>query len=175
MTLKGKNEPIIPHEPEEGKKEAYREKAGLEKEKCLQKLKIFFESQPLAVLATQNGAAPYASLIAFAANEKLKYLLFATPKATRKYSNMQANPAVALLIDNRKNTTEDIQEATTVTALGKVEHIEDFERSIMEKIYLMKHPHLVDFLHSPKTAFLKIRVEKYIVVTHFQRVVEISV
>jgi hypothetical protein len=88
---------------------------------------------------------------------------------------MQANPAVALLIDNRKNTKEDIQDATTVTALGRVEQIEDFERSIMEKIYLMKHPHLADFLHSPKTAFLKIRVEKYIVVTHFQRVVEISV
>jgi len=113
-----------------------KEKTGLEKEECLRKLKTFFESQPLAVLATQNGAAPYASLVAFAANEKLKYLLFATPKATRKYSNMQANPAVALLIDNRKNTKKDIQEAMTVTALGKVEQVEDFERSIMEKIYL---------------------------------------
>lgn len=152
-----------------------REKTGLEKEECLRKLKTFFESQPLAVLATQNGAAPYASLISFASNEKLTYLLFATPKTTRKYSNMQANPAVALLIDNRKNTKEDIQEATTVTALGRVEQIEDFERSIMEKIYLMKHPHLADFLHSPTTAFLKILVEKYIVVTHFQQVVEISI
>jgi len=152
-----------------------KEKTGLEKEECLRKLKTFFESQPLAVLATQNGAAPYASLVAFAANEKLKYLLFATPKATRKYSNMQANPAVALLIDNRKNTKKDIQEAMTVTALGKVEQVEDFERSIMEKIYLMKHPHLADFLNSPKTAFLKIRIEKYVVVTHFQHVVEISV
>jgi len=174
VTLKGENTSFIPHGPEEGTKKTSKEKIGLEKEKCLQKLKIFFESQPLAVLATQNGAAPYASLVAFAANEKLKYLIFATPKATRKYSNILANPLVALLIDNRKNTKEDIHEATTVTALGRVEHIEDFERSIMEKIYLMKHPHLADFLNSPKTAFLKIRVEKYIVVTHFQRVVEIS-
>ena len=137
-----------------------REKTGLEREECLRKLKTFFESQPLAVLATQNGDAPYASLVAFASNEKLTYLLFATPKATRKYSNMQANPAVALLIDNRKNTKEDIQEATTVTVLGRVEQVGDFERSIMEKIYLMKHPHLADFLNSSKTAFLKIRVEK---------------
>lgn len=152
-----------------------KEKAGLEKNECLRKLKIFFESQPFAVLATQDGAAPYASLVAFASDEKLTCLLFATPKATRKYSNMKANPAVALLIDNRKNTKEDIQEATTVTAVGIVEQIEDFERSIMEKIYLMKHPHLVDFLHSPTTAFLKIRMEKYIVVTHFQQVVEVSV
>lgn len=87
---------------------------------------------------------------------------------------MLANPVVALLIDNRKNTKEDIQGATTVTARGKVQQIEDFERSAMEK-KLMKHPHLADFLHSPKTAFLKVRIEKYIVVTHFQHVVEISV
>lgn len=150
------------------------EKKGLEKEECLRKLKTFFESQPLAVLATQDGTAPYASLVAFASNEKLTYLLFATPKATRKYSNMQANPAVALLIDNRKNTKEDIQEATTVTARGKVEQVEDFERSIMGKIYLMRHPYLADFLNSPKTAFLKIRIERYTVVTHFQHVVEVS-
>lgn len=152
-----------------------KEKTGLEKEECLRKLSTFFESQLLAVLATQDEATPYASLVAFASNEKLTYLLFATPKATRKYSNMQTNPAVALLIDNRKNTKEDIQEATTVTALGRVEQIENFERSIMEKIYLMKHPHLADFLHSTKTAFLKIRIEKYVVVTHFQHTVEISV
>ena len=152
-----------------------KEKTGLEKEECLRKLKTFFESQLLAVLATQEEATPYASLVAFASNEKLTYLLFATPKATRKYSNMQTNPAVALLIDNRKNTKEDTQEATTVTALGRVKLIEDFERSIMEKVYLMKHPYLVDFLNSPKTAFLKIRIERYIVVTHFQHVVEISV
>lgn len=152
-----------------------KEKTGSEKEECLKKLKTFFESQPLAVLATQNGEAPYASLVSFASNDKLTHLLFATPKATRKYSNMQINPAVALLIDNRKNTKEDIQETTTVTALGRAEQIEDFERSIMEKIYLMKHPYLADFLHSPETAFLKIRIEKYIVVTHFQRTVEISV
>jgi uncharacterized protein YhbP (UPF0306 family) len=178
--VKDKNESVIPHGviqhgPEEGIKESSREKTGLEKEECIRQLKTFFESQPHAVLATQNGKAPYASLVSFASNEKLTYLLFATPKATRKYSNILENPSVALLIDNRKNTKEDIQEATTVTALGRVEQIEDFERSIMEKIYLMKHPHLADFLNSPKTAFLKIRVEKYIVVTHFQRVVEISV
>jgi nitroimidazol reductase NimA-like FMN-containing flavoprotein (pyridoxamine 5'-phosphate oxidase superfamily) len=138
-------------------------------------LKKFFESQPLAVLATQNGTAPYVSLVAFAANEKLTYLLFSTTRATRKYSNLLANPEVSLLIDNRKNTIEDFQDAMAVTALGKVAHIEDFERGIMEKIYLMKHPYLTDFLKSPTTAFLKIRIEKYIVVTRFQHVVEVSV
>lgn len=173
--MKGENESVIPHGQKEENKGTSKEKTGLEKEECLRKLKTFFESQPHAVLATQNGVTPYASLVSFASNEKLTYLLFPTAKATRKYSNILANPSVALLIDNRKNTTEDIQEATTVTALGRVEQIEDFERCVMEKIYLIKHPHLADFLNSPKTAFLKIRIEKYVIVTHFQHVVEILV
>ena len=138
-------------------------------------MKKFFDSQPLAVLATQNGTAPYVSLVAFAANEKLTYLLFSTTRATRKYSNLLANPEVSMLIDNRKNTIEDFRDAMAVTALGRVEPIEDFERGIMEKLYLMKHPYLTDFLKSPTNAFLKIRIEKYIVVTRFQHVVEVSV
>ena len=166
---------VIPQELEEKTGKPPVEKIGLEKKELLEQLNEFFESQPLAVLATQNGTAPYVSLVAFASDEKLKYILFSTTKATRKYSNLSANPSVSVLIDNRKNTIEDFRDAMAVTVLGKVEPIEDFERSIMEKIYLMKHPYLVDFLHSPTTAFLKIRVEKYIVVTHFQHVVEVSV
>ncbi|AKB29856.1 hypothetical protein MSSIT_3137 [Methanosarcina siciliae T4/M] len=165
----------IPQELKEKEGETPVEKTGLEKKELLEQLRAFFESQLLAVLATQNGTAPYVSLVAFASDEKLKYILFSTTKATRKYLNLLANPSVSMLIDNRKNAIEDLRDAMAVTALGKVEPIEDFERSIMEKIYLMKHPQLVDFLHSPTTAFLKIRVEKYIVVTRFQHVVEVSV
>jgi len=166
---------VIPQELEEKAGETPVEKIGLEKKEMLEELNKFFKSQPLAVLATQNGTAPYVSLVAFASDEKPRYILFSTTKATRKYSNLSANPSVSLLIDNRENTIEDFRDAMAVTVLGKVEPIEDFERSIMEKIYLMKHPYLVDFLHSPTTAFLKILVEKYIVVTRFQHVVEVSV
>lgn len=165
---------VIPNESEESRETSV-EKIGLEKEECLGRLRKFFESQPLAALATQNGKAPYVSLVAFASTEKLTYLLFSTTKATKKYSNLIANPEVSLLIDNRKNTVEDFQDAMAVTAQGRAELIEDFELSIMEKIYLMKHPYLADFLHSPTTAFLKVRIEKYIVVTHFQHVVEVSI
>lgn len=175
MTVKDEIAPVIPHGPEEGAEETFVEKTGLEKEKCLRQLRKFFESQPLAVLSTQNGTAPYANLVAFASTEKLTYLLFSTTRATGKYSNLLANPEVSLLIDNRKNTIENFQDVMAVTARGKIEPIEDFELSIMEKIYLMKHPYLTDFLHTPTTAFLKIRIEKYIIVTSFQHIAEVSV
>lgn len=167
---------VISHKLKEKKDESSQESIWLlEKEKMLEHLKEFFESQPLAVLATQSEIAPYVSLVAFASNEKLTYLLFSTTKATRKFSNLKTNPAVSLLIDNRKNKIEDFRDAMAVTAIGRAEIVENFERDIMEKIYLVKHPHLVDFLHSPTTAFFKVHIEKYIVVTHFQHVIEVSV
>ena len=166
---------VIPHKLEEKTDEYPVESIGIEKDKLLEQLRKFFESQPLAVLATQNGIAPYVNLVAFASNEQLTYILFSTTKATRKYSNLLANPSVSMLIDNRKNKIEDFRDAMAVTALGRAEPLEDFERSIMEKIYLVKHPYLLDFLHSPTTVLLKIRVDKYIVVTRFQHVVEVSV
>jgi hypothetical protein len=43
------------------------------------------------------------------------------------------------------------------------------------KVYLGKHPHLEEFVTSPTCALLRIKVEKYIVVTRFQEVREIKI
>ena len=69
-------------------------------------------SQKLAVLSTRTPEGlPYASLIAFAATDDLQKIVLATPKATRKFTNIQNNPAVALLIDNRSNREQDFHDA----------------------------------------------------------------
>ena len=47
-------------------------------------IRNLLESQRLAVLSTQNHGQPYCNLIAIAATEDLKYLLFATTRATRE-------------------------------------------------------------------------------------------
>lgn len=138
-------------------------------------IKNLFESQGLAVLATQGDIYPYVNLVAFSSAPDLKFLLFSTTRSTRKFVNLSKNPAVSLLVNNRKNTLSDFQDAVAATALGRVEEIRDFERPEMEKLYLEKHPHLVDFLRSPTNVFLKIKVKRYIVVSRFQYVVELEV
>ena len=62
-----------------------------------------FHRRRLAVLATQHEGKPYASLVAFAATDDLKTIIFATTRSTRKFVYLSSNPAVALLIDNRTN------------------------------------------------------------------------
>ena len=74
-------------------------------------LNDLFSSQPLAVLATQGKGQPYGNLVAFAATDDLKSLLFATARATRKYANITTDPRVAMVIDSRTNQKTDFQRA----------------------------------------------------------------
>ena len=132
-------------------------------------------SQKLAVLSTHNKGQPYASLVVFAATEDLKHLLFATTRATRKYDNLSHDPRVALLIDSRSNLNSDIHGAIAVTATGVAEEVGEKEKEALLKIYLAKHPHLKEFVHSPTCALLRIKVEAYYLVSKFQKVFELRI
>jgi nitroimidazol reductase NimA-like FMN-containing flavoprotein (pyridoxamine 5'-phosphate oxidase superfamily) len=133
------------------------------------------ESQRLAVLSTQNHGQPYSNLMATAATDDLKYLLFATTRATRKYANLMADSRVAVLVDNRRNDPADFAEAAALTALGKAWELQGVERQQFLKVYLEKHPYLEEFVTSPTCALFRVRVDKYIVVTRFQEVREIQI
>ena len=54
----------------------------------IQTIKAVFEDQNLAVLSTRDGDQPYSNLVCFAATDDLRYLIFATTRATRKYANI---------------------------------------------------------------------------------------
>ena len=134
-------------------------------------------SQKLAVLATQSSeGSSYSSLIAFAATDDLKKIVFATPEATRKFANIKHNPRVSLLIDNRSNNEKDFHDAKAVTVMGAAERIDpDTSPSELKSLYLSKHPYLEDFLRSPSTAFIIISVRSYYLVSRFQEVMELHI
>ena len=138
-------------------------------------LKNLFWSQPLAVLATQENGQPYGNLVAFVATKDLKHLLFATARATRKYTNITIDPRVAMVMDNRTNQETDFQKAIVVTAMGSVEEVKGTEKSRFLKLYLSKHPYLEDFVKSPTCALLKVKVDTYYVVRRFQKVIEFHI
>ena len=140
-----------------------------------EKISSVFASQSLAVLATQKDGQTYANLVSFAATEDLRILLFATSRSTRKFSHILDSPQVALLIDNRTNSIADFRDAVAVSALGKATVVEGAEREHLSSVYLAKHPHLTDFISTPNQALLKVEVSKYILVSHFQRVLELNI
>lgn len=129
-------------------------------------------SQPLAVLATNGGSHPYVNLVAVALTEDLRTLYFATPRATRKWTNLTRDPHVSLLMDNRSNQVADFRHAAAATLLGTALETDDAEREKGLAIYLRRHPHLADFATAPSCALFKMQVERIYLVTRFQNVME---
>lgn len=138
----------------------------------MKKLKNLMGSTQLAVLATDHSGEPYASLVAFAFSENLREILFATSKATRKFSYLKDNNRVSLLVDNRSNSIEDFQNAMAVTVLGTASLIEEDERHNYLKLYLDRLPHLSEFVASPDCALILVKVTSYYLVENFQNVME---
>lgn len=150
-------------------------KKGIEdKEEPIQEsIKELCENQSFAVLATQGNGQPYTSLIGFATSEDLKYVIFATPKQTRKYSLLEGDNRVSLLVDNRAQQPDSINfiSALTITGSGRVltdgEEIEKWSGLLIEK-----HPYLSSFVKSSSTAVIIVEVYRYFYVRRFQEVFE---
>jgi len=147
------------------------------KEQLYREIHELLSSQKLAVLGTQgiDGFA-YASLIAFAVTEDLRAIVLATPRATRKFANICNNPRVSLLVDNRSNQEEDFHDAKAVTVMGVAEEIKaEAEGPDLTRLYLKKHPYLEDFMRSPTTAFIRVKVRRCYLVKRFQQVMELHI
>lgn len=132
-----------------------------------------FESQKLAVLATHQQGQPLCSLVAFAATGDMQYMLFATPKLSRKYENMMQDERVSMLVDSRSDEDADFQRAVAVTVTGRAEEIPKTEGNRFLRLYLERHPHLQEFVLSPDHALIRVAVETYRLVRRFKEVVEI--
>jgi len=131
-------------------------------------------SQRFAVLSTQSPQGPHASLIAFWAAQDLRHLVFATMRATRKFAHLSADPRVAFLFDDRSNRDVDVSLATAVTATGRAQEVtEEHVWRVAAESLLSRHPQLASFVASPGCALVQVVVERYLVVTRFQDVVEL--
>ena len=128
--------------------------------------------QQLAVLATDPGTGPYTSLVAFVATPDLHQFYFATPRDTRKWSHLEHNHQVALLIDNRHNNVSDFSQAAAATVLGSAEELQGTAKQSALDLYLEKHPNLAEFAGAPGCALLRIMVNKIYLVNRFQHVTE---
>lgn len=139
---------------------------------AFEKIKKLLNSKKTGVLATCSAKGAYTSLICFTANADMTYLLFATARATRKYSNMQGCSNVSILIDNRIGNLKDLHSASGLTVLGKAIELNKNEYEQGLKDFLKIHPLLSEFLLSPDCALLKVQIEKFILVSSFQEVTE---
>ena len=134
------------------------------------KLFSLFSEQYFAVLATRTADQLHTTLVAFATTDDLKTIYVATPRATRKYTNLQHHPSVSLLVHNSSNMATDIRQAIAVTIAGTAEEVPMDRLAAAQSVYLDKQPYMSGFVNSPNTALIEVTVKRYDVVAHFQDV-----
>lgn len=151
------------------------EDEGKDDDKTINAMKDLLEDQSFAVLSTQGTEQPYSSLISFASTEDLECIIFATPIQTRKFNLIKQNQKVSLLVDNRSNQPDSINEISALTAIGNVEILtEKGDIEHWSKLLIDKHKYLNDFIKASSTAIIVIKVSKYFYVRRFQEVFEWS-
>jgi hypothetical protein len=131
-----------------------------------------FDSEPFAVLATEDRHGPYASLVAYAFTKEGNKIVLATPRTSRKYRNLVRSRKVALLIDRRaRSSGEGLMEAEAVTIAGEATPIRrGGSWNTLAGIYLGKHPCLTEFLEAKSTALVAIAITEAVYVSRFQEV-----
>mgnify|MGYP002865083008 FL=1 len=123
-------------------------------------------------MATNEFEQPFTSLMAFAAAEDLRHIVVLTERATRKFANLKANCRVALLIDDRENKGSDTQDSVAVTAIGEAQEVDAEDGALLLDLYLARHPYLAEFAASPSCAIVRVKIDSYLVVSRFQKVLE---
>ena len=127
--------------------------------------------QPYAVLCTQGGGQPYGSLVALAVTADLSAAVFATPITTRKYRLLCDCEHVALVIDSRSRSSEDMMQIEAITATGRARQVSpgaEFEQEA--NLLVGRHAQLELFVRSPTTALFRVEILRYLHVTRFQEV-----
>ena len=124
-------------------------------------IRKLFEVQRLAVLSSERKGRPYPNIIAFTATQDLRHIIFATNQNTRKFGNIETNPNVALLIDNRRNDEQDVSRSFAVTVVGMAAPVHEDQIEYCRDLHIAKHPYLEDFLSSPACRMMIVEVETY--------------
>jgi len=136
-----------------------------------ERLEMLDRMEYFAVLATDDDGQPYTSLVNFALTPDCKAVIFATPRATRKYRNMIKTKFVALLIDNRSKKTKNLMGTEAVTVIGRARSLRRGKAwEAFANIYIKKHPDLAEFVHAPSTALMVVDATRCIHVSQFQTI-----
>jgi nitroimidazol reductase NimA-like FMN-containing flavoprotein (pyridoxamine 5'-phosphate oxidase superfamily) len=120
-----------------------------------------FQTNNLAVLATEGDGQPHASLVAVTPADDFVHLIFATYRKTRKYNNLINNGKVAVLFENRHINNLNQQESTVVTAFGYASEVSNDEYEMAMQKHLLKHPAQDTFLLSTDCAIFRVVVHAY--------------
>lgn len=134
-------------------------------------VKRLLTHQPYGVLATLDDAGrPHTSIVAFVTADDLGSIVFCTPRNTRKCRYLALRPQVSFFCDDRRSGPEALMQVIGVEASGIAHEVDEDTAAVYRQLYLAKYPGMDGFVHAPESLLLRVAVERYDVVDHFQHV-----
>ena len=137
----------------------------------IERIRSIIECEPFAILCTRWDDQPHGSLVAFAADDDLTGIVFATPAASRKYRLLQVCDRVVLVIDTRSSAAGGFLDIEVITATGRaIEATNDADRRRLGRRLSDRHAYLEAFVSAPTSALFRIDVDVYEHVSRFQEI-----
>jgi nitroimidazol reductase NimA-like FMN-containing flavoprotein (pyridoxamine 5'-phosphate oxidase superfamily) len=129
----------------------------------IDKMKAILKAMDMCVLATCADNKPHCSLMAYVPAESGELLYMATLRESQKFSNLQRNPAVSLLVDTRTSSAQDRRRIQSLTVTGRyVPVTEPAERDAIRKQLLARHAHLEILVNDPAAEIVRIDIEAFL-------------
>jgi nitroimidazol reductase NimA-like FMN-containing flavoprotein (pyridoxamine 5'-phosphate oxidase superfamily) len=126
-----------------------------------QRIGTMLREQVQCVLATVSGGQPELHLMAYAFTPGLERVYLASVEQTRKVRNMQANPAVGLLWDNRTRHIQDHIDGVALSASGQARQLEGSEFADAARALVERNSTLQALLDKPAVAVFAIDILCY--------------
>ncbi|BBD09556.1 pyridoxamine 5'-phosphate oxidase family protein [Desulfovibrio ferrophilus] len=138
-------------------------KNDLKLSRCVQLL----ADNDLLVLATTGPQGPHTSLMAYAASQDGREVYLVTAEDSRKWTNIQSDPRVSLMIDDRvQKLPNDRESIHALTISGEHDPLSDGpEAERVRALLLGRHPQLELFLSRPEGRLLRIRVRSVLLLS----------
>ena len=86
-----------------------------------------------------------------------------------RYNTILKNPNISILIDDRKNKSNDIKNAAAITVIGQAYKINKEDSKIID-LFKIKHPNLLNFILSSDSVLIEIKVDNFIFVNNFEKI-----
>ena len=145
-----------------------------QKEETIEQMKELYRKQSFGVLATQGEEELDTSLISFVVTDDFSHLIFASPRDTKKIDSIKQNQEVSILVDNRDQQPETINDIVAVSAKGHANILDKNNNEEISKALIEKHPYLKDFIDADSTVIVSVDIANYFFVSSFQETLEWS-
>lgn len=127
----------------------------------LEKMKNFVKKKNVCVFSTVSGNKPYCSLMAYITDATCEEIYMVTHKNTTKFSNLQKNPWVSLLIDSRETKPRSNAQALTIDGVF-IPLIDENKKQKIRVKMLKSFPHMKNFIHHPESELIRIKIRSFL-------------